>query len=89
MKDKLTRELKCITLYLVLVNSVWLESVVFACSRDVLVDNGYCITSVNIRGIVQPAVHLIMEDSPIWLDWRGPGEQEAGLQVGVHVRLEI
>lgn len=60
--------------YLVLVYSIRLECFIPVSGGDVPVDKCSCITSVAVGGRSQPAIHLIMKDSPIWLRWRGPGE---------------
>lgn len=65
--------------YLILVYSIWLEGFVFVSSWDVLVNKCWCITGAVVSDVLRPAVQLIMKDSPIWLRWRGPGEQKGGL----------
>lgn len=76
--------------YLIVVHSVRLESFISVHSGDVSVDKlSCCIASVGVRGMLQTAVHLIMQDFTVWLKRRGPGEQEGGVQAAVLVRLQV
>lgn len=65
--------------YLILVHSVRLESFISVHSGRVSVDKSRRIASVGVRGMLQTAVHLIMQDFTIRLKRRGPGEQEGGV----------
>lgn len=66
-----------------------MEFTIFEGSGDILVNNGGWRGSVAVRGGVQLAVHFIALNSTIWLSWRRPGDQKAGLQVGVWVKLKV
>lgn len=64
-------------LYLILVQGVWLECFIRVRSRDILVDERRGVTSVVGGGAA--AEQLIIKDFPIWLSWRGPGDQKCGV----------
>lgn len=76
-------------MYLVLVHCVWLECFISTSSPDIPADECCCATLEALGGRFQPAVHLVVKNPSVGLSWRGPGEQEGGLQAALSVSLKV
>lgn len=76
-------------MYLVLVHCVRLKCFISTSSSDIPADECCRATVEALGGSFQPAVHLVVKNPSVGLSWRGPGEQEGGLQAALSVSLKV